>query len=54
MKLFRKKQKSNLYLVTYFFVDEKEIYQETATAGGLAMLKADYYVDIISVEKLEG
>lgn len=54
MKLFHKKEKSTLYLVTYFFVDETEIFQETATSAGLAMLKADYYVDIISVKKLEG
>lgn len=54
MKLFRKKEKSALYLVTYSFIGEKEIYRETATASGLAMLNADYYVDIIRVEKLEG
>jgi len=52
MRLFNKKEKTTLYLVTYSL--DGEIFTETATSAGLASLIADYYVDIVHVVELRG
>lgn len=50
MRLFHKKEKSVLYLVTYHFDGENVSYTETMTGGGLAMLAADSCVIIDAVK----
>lgn len=52
MKLFHKKEKSVLYLVTYHFDGENVPYTGTATSGGLAMLATDPYVIIDKIKEV--
>lgn len=46
------KTKSVLFRVTFKFIDSDELITDTATSGGLASLKADTTVEIVSVVKI--
>lgn len=46
------KRKSTLFSVTFKFIDSDKTYTDTATSAGLASLKADPTVEIISTTKL--
>lgn len=47
-----KKKDTTLYLVAYKFIDDEEIFVETATSAGLASLDADWAVEILDVAKI--
>jgi hypothetical protein len=47
-----RKTTSNLYEVTYKFIDEDEVFTTTATSAGLASLDADWAIEVIEVVKL--
>ena len=46
------KTASDLYHVTYKFIDEEETYTTTATSAGLASIEADWAVEVIEAVKL--
>lgn len=46
------KRKSILFSVTFKFIDSEETFTDTATSAGLASLKADPTVEIISATRL--
>ena len=47
-----KKKPTTLFLVAYKFIDDEEIFVETATSAGLASLEADWAVEILDVAKI--
>lgn len=47
-----KKHTTTTYKVTYKFIDEDEVFTDTATSAGLASLDADWAIEIIEVVKL--
>jgi hypothetical protein len=47
-----KKKPATMYLVAYKFIDDEEIFVETATSAGLASLEADWAVEILDVAKI--
>jgi hypothetical protein len=47
-----KKKPTTMYLVAYKFIDDEEIFVETATSAGLASLEADWAVEILDVAKI--
>ena len=46
------KTASDLYRVTYKFIDEEEIYTTTATVAGLTSLSIDWAIEVIEAVKL--
>ena len=46
------KKHTTTYKVTYKFIDEDEVFTDTATSAGLASLDADWAIEIIEVVKL--
>ena len=47
-----RKTTSNLYEVTYKFINEDMTYITTATSAGLASIEADWAVEVIEAVKL--
>lgn len=47
-----KKQTTTLYKVTYKFIDEDEVFTDTATSAGLASLDADWAIEILDIVKI--
>lgn len=46
------KRQTALYKVTYKFIDDEEIFTDTATSAGLASLDADWAIEILEVVKI--
>lgn len=49
--IFKKKAVAT-YKVTYKFIDDEEIFVETATSAGLASLDADWAIEILDIVKI--
>ena len=47
-----KKKPITMYLVAYKFIDDEEIFVETAASAGLASLEADWAVEILDIAKI--
>lgn len=47
-----KKKTTTIYKVTYKFIDDEEIFTETATSAGLASLEADWAIEILDIVKI--
>lgn len=47
-----KKQTTTTYEVTYKFIDEDEVFTDTATSAGLASLDADWAIEILKIAKI--
>lgn len=54
MKLFKRNNKvaTKELKITYRWIDEDEIHVEIGNSAGLAMLEADWCIEVLSVEAL--
>lgn len=50
--IFKSRKSTDLFEVTYKFIDEDEVLTTTATSAGLASLTADWAVEVLSVAKV--
>jgi hypothetical protein len=47
-----KKQTTTTYEVTYKFIDNDEVFTDTATSAGLASLEADWAIEVLDIVKI--
>ena len=50
--IFKTRKTTDLYKVTYKFIEEDEVFTTTATSAGLASIEADWAIEVLSVAKV--
>ena len=50
--IFKTRKTTDLYMVTYKFIEEDEVFTTTATSAGLASIEADWAIEVLSVAKV--
>ena len=50
--IFKTRKATDLYKVTYKFIEEDEVFTTTATSAGLASIEADWAIEVLSVAKV--
>ena len=46
------KKQATLYKVTYKFIDDEEVFTDTATSAGLTSLDTDWAIEILEIVKI--